>query len=44
MRPKIAVHPRELTEEEVLRMLAECKDPPPVKKPIFREKIVVSFL
>lgn len=36
--------PKELTDDEVLKMLSECKDPPPVKKLIVRGGIKISFL
>jgi hypothetical protein len=35
---------RELEEDEIVRLMGECKDPPPVKVPIFRFNISISFL
>jgi hypothetical protein len=35
---------RELLEDEIVKLMAECKDPPPVKVPIFRFNISISFL
>ena len=35
---------RELLEDEIVKLMADCKDPPPVKVPIFRFNISISFL
>ena len=41
---KVAPKPKDLTDEEVVRLMAECKDPPAVKVPIFTFKVTCLFL
>jgi len=41
---KVAPKPKDLTNEEVVKLMAEYKDPPAVKVPIFTFKIICFFV